>query len=74
MAMQTISDLTIDEFKLLIKKTVIETLSEMLTDPDSGYDLQPAIEERLKESSTALQNGVKTIPADQVAAELGLEW
>ncbi len=74
MVAQTISDLSIDEFKLLIKKTVAETLMEMLTDPDSGYALQSSIEERLKESSLALKNGVKTIPANELAAELGLEW
>jgi len=74
MATQTISDLSVDEFKLLIKETVAETLAEMLADPDSGYVLQPSIEERLKESAAALQKGIKTIPADDLATELGLEW
>lgn len=74
MAIKTISDLSIDEFKSLIKNTIVETLAEMMADPDRGLELTPTIKQQLKESVAALETGTETIPADKLAADLGLEW
>ncbi len=74
MTVQTVSDLSIDEFKSLIKKTIIETLAEMMVDPDQNLELNPVIVQQLKESADALENGIETTSADELVAELGLEW
>ena len=38
-----IKDLTIEEFKLLIKETVTETIQSLLMDPDEGQQLKPEV-------------------------------
>jgi len=74
MAQSTIADLTIDEFKKLIREVVIQTLSEMFGDPDEGLELRDDFKIELQRSLTAVEAGGKTIPAQEVAAKLGLSW
>jgi len=66
--------LTVDEFKQLIASAVEWKLSEMLGDPDEGLELREEIKDRLRRSLEAERHGVKGIPAEEVAAQLGLEW
>ena len=69
-----IAELTVDEFKQLIATTVEWKLSEMLGDPDEGLELREGIKARLRRSLEAEHQGVRGISAQDVAAQLGLEW
>ena len=40
MTQTTVADLTIDEFKDLVREAVAQTLGEMLGDPDEGLELR----------------------------------
>jgi hypothetical protein len=60
-----IRDLTVDEFKALIRETILEII-----DPDYGLELSPETERNLTESLGAKEK----IPVEQVAERLGLEW
>ena len=42
-----VADLTIDEFRNLVRAVVIQTLSEMLGDPDEGLELRDDFAEEL---------------------------
>lgn len=69
-----IAESTVDEFKQLIASAVEWKLSEMLGDPDEGLEVQEEIKDRLRRSLEAERHGIKGIPAEEVAAQLGLEW
>ena len=69
-----ISDLTVDEFRSLVRDIVRETLNEILTDPDEGLDLQDGLEEALRRSIKAVNEGAETYDADDAAKKLGIEW
>ncbi len=49
-------------------------LSEILGDPDEGLELREEIKDRLRRSLEAKRRGAKGIPAQEVAAQLDLEW
>ena len=70
----TVGDLTIDEFRDLIRAVVIQTLSEMLGDPDEGLELRDDFTEEFQDSLAAMEAGGKTISAQKVAEKLGLTW
>lgn len=42
-----VADLTVEEFRALIKKTIHEELHNLLADPDTGLELSQEIETRL---------------------------
>ena len=69
-----VADLTIDEFRDLIRAVVIQTLSEMLGDPDEGLELRDDFAEELLRSLTAIETSSKTTSAQEVAEKLGLTW
>ncbi len=68
-----VADLTIDEFRELVQEVVIQTLSEMMSDPDEGLELRDDFVEELKQSIADVKAG-KTVPAQKVAERLGLTW
>jgi hypothetical protein len=68
-----VAELTVDEFRQVIEETVERKLSEMLGDPDEGLELREEIKTRLRRSLKAEQEGVRGIPAQEVAAQLGLD-
>jgi hypothetical protein len=74
MAHSTVADLSIDEFKNLIREVVAQTLTEMLGDPDEGLDLRDELRTALQRSLAVVEAGGRTIPAAEVAAKLGLNW
>ena len=51
-----VADLTIDEFRDLIRAVVIQTLSEMLNDPDEGLELRDDFAEELLGSLAVVGN------------------
>ena len=69
-----VADLTIDEFKNLVRAVVIQTLSEMLDDPDEGLDLREDFAEELQDSLNTVKTGGKTVSVQQVAEKQGLTW
>lgn len=74
MAQVRIGDLTIDEFRELIREVVVQTLSEMLRDPDEGLELREDFAAELRRSLEAVEAGGETVPAQEVAERLGLTW
>ena len=70
MAYTKVAELTTFELKDLIRDVVKRTI----LDPDEGLELREEIEKSLRQSLAAVQGGAKTIPAEEVAASLGLEW
>lgn len=69
-----ISDLTVDEFRSLVRDIVRETLNEILTDPDEGLALQDGLEAALRHSIKAVNEGAQTYDADDAAKKLGIDW
>ncbi|MBC7223802.1 MAG: hypothetical protein H5T59_05955 [Anaerolineae bacterium] len=74
MAPERVTDLTVDEFKALVREVVMETLCELLGDPDEGLELREDFAEELRRSLAAVEAGGETIPAREVAERLGLTW
>jgi len=70
-----IADLTVDEFRELVREVVIQTLSEILGDPDEGLELRDDFAKELRRSFAAVEAGGKTVPVEEEVAErLGLTW
>ncbi len=69
-----VADLTINEFRELVQEVVIQTLSEMMGDPDEGLELRDDFVEELKQSLANVEAGGKTVPAQKVAERLELTW
>lgn len=65
MGQKKLGDLTVEEFKILIKETIAEAI-----DPDRGLEMRPETEKALAESMAATAR----IPIQQVAEQLGLNW
>ena len=74
MTASSVADLTVDELKELIREAVSQTIAEMLGDPDKDMELREEVQERLERSLAMMEAAGKTVPANQVAARLGLEW
>jgi len=68
-----VAELTVDEFKYIIQEAMELKLSEMLGDPDEGLELREEIKARLRRSLEAERRGVRGIPGQEVAAQLGLK-
>lgn len=69
-----VANLTINEFRELVQEVVIQTLSEMMGDPDEGLELRDDFVEELKQSLANVEAGGKTVPAQKVAERLELTW
>jgi hypothetical protein len=69
-----VAELTVDESRYIIQEAMEQKLSEMLGDPDEGLELREEIKARLQRSLEAERRGVRGIPTQEVAAQLGLEW
>ncbi|MDH7489741.1 MAG: hypothetical protein QHH80_09550 [Anaerolineae bacterium] len=68
-AQTKVSDLSVDEFKKLIRDAGAETLAEMLGDPDEGLERREDLRVALQRSPADVEAGAKTIPAQEVAAK-----
>ena len=69
-----VSQLTVEQLKLLIQEAIEEKFQELFGDPDEGLELKEEVKERLRRSLTAMEYGEKGIPIEQVVKEAGLEW
>ncbi len=70
-----VSELTVDDFEGWIYYIVDEVGVELIGDPDEGLELSAWVQEQLDQADADRAAGtLKTIPAEQVAKELGLDW
>ena len=68
MAAQTVAELTIDEFRALIRETVAEVVAELLDDPDEGLELSDWAVARLEKAQRETETGQRsTKPLLEVA-------
>jgi len=75
MANTTVSELTIEELKSLIREVVEQTITNMIEDPDTGLGLQDNVKKYLQASEKSYQSGeLETLSAKQVAEKLDIEW
>ena len=74
MTHSTVADLTVDDLKKLIREVVMQTFLEMFGDPDEGLELNEEFRLELQRALATDEAGSKTIPAQEVAARLGLTW
>jgi hypothetical protein len=72
--MKTVSRMTAEELKEIVEEAVERKLYEIITDPDKGLKLKPAIQKRLRQTLQAQRKGERGISARQVAKRLGLRW
>jgi hypothetical protein len=63
-----VKDLTTEEFKLLIRETVLEVLGEAFEDPDAGLQIRPEIEQQILAMQKRRESGQRGITAAEVAA------
>lgn len=73
MAQTKVADLTVDELKSLIQEAVMQTITDILQDPDEGLELREDITNKLRRSLAAAQTGTQGTPMATIAARLGLE-
>jgi len=57
MAHATVADLTIDEFKSLVREVVTETFVEMFSDPDEGLELRDDFKMEIQDSLATVAAG-----------------
>ena len=72
MVQQKVADLTTDELRSLIREAVLETLSDLIEDPDEGLELREDVALRLEASIKAVEAGEPTISAEEADRLLGL--
>jgi len=69
-----VADLSIGEFRKLVREIVIQTLLEVLGDPDEGLELRDDFAAELRRSLAAVEAGEETVSVQEIAARLGLTW
>ncbi len=74
MADPTVADLTVQEFRELVREVVVQTILELLSDPDEGLELRDEFAQELERSLAYVESGGETLPVQKVAARLGLNW
>ncbi len=65
-----IGDLTVHEFKELVRESVIQSIAELLGDPDQGLDLRDDLTEDLQRSLAEVAGGGRTMSLSGVAERL----
>ncbi len=68
-----VKDLSIEEFRQLIREVMLQTFSEIAGDPDNGLELNAEFALELQQALAA-KNADETIPAHEAAERLGLSW
>ena len=73
MTQATVNNLSIEELRKLIREVVIQTFSELAGDPDGGLELDAEFRYELRQALTT-KTIADTLPAHEVAVQLGLNW
>ena len=61
-----VKDLTIEELKAMIRETVVESLEDLLPDPDTGKIVKEQFQQELLEICRRRKAGNQNISADEV--------
>ncbi|MCI5217790.1 MAG: hypothetical protein D3914_01005 [Candidatus Electrothrix sp. LOE2] len=69
-----VSDLSVDELRVLIQEVVRQTLKDIFRDPDEGLELREDFKSEMQASLNTSQADGNLLSADSVASQLGLEW
>ena len=69
-----VTDLTVEELKLLIQETVADTIQAILVDPDQGKQVKSEFAAKLRQSLAETQAGEKGKSAHAVMQEIGIDW
>ena len=67
-----VKDLTIEELKAVIRETVIESLEDLLPDPDTGKIVKEHFQQELLEIRQRRKARNQNISADEVKQRLGI--
>ena len=65
-----VADLTIGEFKALVRESVAESIADLLGDPDEGLELREDLAEELKKSLAYVRAGGETYSLSEFVREL----
>ncbi len=71
MADSAVADLTVTEFKELVREAVSQSLTELLADPDEGMVLRDDFAEALTNSLREVQAGGRTMSLSEVLKDVG---
>ena len=66
-----IADMTVNEFRELVRDTVTQSVTELLGDPDERLTLRDDFAERLELSLADVEAGGATTSLEDVAGRLG---
>ena len=69
-----VSDLSVDELRVLIQEVVRQTLKDVFRDLDDGLKLREDFRGELQASLNRSQADGNLLSAESVASQLGLEW
>ena len=67
-----IADLTVDEFKDLVRETMMQSFADLLGDPDEGLVLRDDFADELRRSLAEVDTGGRTSSLTEVADRLDL--
>jgi len=67
-----IADLTVDEFKDLVRETMMQSFADLLGDPDEGLVLRDDFAEELRRSLAETDAGGRTSSLTEVVGRLDL--
>ncbi len=62
-----VADLTVAEFKELVRETIAQSFAELLGDPDEGLVLRDEMAEELRRSLAEVGAGGQTLSLSEVA-------
>ncbi|AFZ43481.1 hypothetical protein PCC7418_1282 [Halothece sp. PCC 7418] len=69
-----VKDLTVEEFKELIREVIDDVLEEVSVDSDEGKLIRPEIQQELQKRQHSRQTGEsKLVSSQEVMKELGIE-
>jgi len=69
---KTVAEMTTEELKEMLGELIEAKLTEVLSDPDEGLELQEALRQRLDVQRSAVRRGERGESFDDVARRLGL--
>lgn len=67
-----VKDLTVNELKALIRETVMESLAEILPDPDEGKTVKEEFKQNLLLIQKRRAKEAKSISSEEVMRKIGL--
>ena len=71
MANPRIADLTVSEFRALVRETVIQSVAELFGDPDEGLAVRDDFAEQLRRSLAEVDAGGRTTNLSEIVDRPG---